>query len=108
MQVVPLLAVALQGSNNLTSSQTGLAPDGRFYLWLALGVAVVALLLALMLARAVIASDSGTVEMQAISNAIREGAEAFLRRQYRTIGAIAVVLALVVFFGYPMSPGAEP
>src|SRR6201994_2279883 len=82
--------------------------DGRIYLWIALGVGVLALVAALMLARAVIASDTGTAEMQSISNAIREGAEAFLRRQYRTIGAIAVVLALVVFFGYRLSPRTSP
>ena len=70
--------------------------DGRLYLWIALGVGVLALVAALLLARAVIASDTGTAEMQSISNAIREGAEAFLRRQYRTIGAIALVLAVVV------------
>src|SRR5580692_5599258 len=106
MHVVSFLALAVQ-------EQTGLAPanvggDGRVYLWMALGVGVLALVAALMLARAVIASDTGTVEMQAISNAIREGAEAFLRRQYRTIGGIAVVLAFVVFFGYRMSPRTEP
>jgi K(+)-stimulated pyrophosphate-energized sodium pump len=55
--------------------------DGRVYLWVAIGVAVVALGLAMVLARMVIASDSGTAEMQVISNAIREGAEAFLKRQ---------------------------
>jgi len=38
----------------------------------------------------VIAADAGTADMQVISNAIREGAEAFLKRQYRTIGVIAV------------------
>ncbi len=52
-------------------------------------VGVLALVAALMLARAVIAADTGTAEMQVISNAIREGAEAFLQRQYTTIGAIA-------------------
>ncbi|MDQ2832270.1 MAG: sodium-translocating pyrophosphatase [Acidobacteriota bacterium] len=78
------------------------------YLWGALGVGVLALLAALMLARAVIGSDTGTVEMRAISDAIREGAEAFLRRQYRTIGAIALVLAAVLFFGYRLSPRTSP
>src|SRR3984957_17463628 len=82
--------------------------DGRVYLWIALGVGVLALVAALMLARAVIASDTGTPEMRAISDAIREGAEAFLSRQYRTIGAIAVVLAVVVFFGYHLSPRTAP
>ncbi len=80
----------------------------EMYLWIALGVGVLALVAALMLARAVIAADTGTAEMQAISDAIREGAEAFLSRQYRTIGAIALVLAVVVFFGYHLSPRTAP
>src|ERR1700727_363466 len=82
--------------------------DGRLYLWIALGVGVLALVAALMLARAVILSDTGTPEMRAISDAIREGAEAFLRRQYKTIGAIAVVLAVVLFVGYQLSPRTAP
>ena len=104
MQVVCLLGVALQTSG----MGDGAAEDGRLYLWIAIAVAVIALVLAFVLARAVIASDSGTVEMQAISNAIREGAEAFLKRQYQTIGMIALVLAVVVFVGYKLSPRTEP
>src|ERR1700729_1850394 len=107
MHVVSFLALAVQEQTGVTPASVG-SDDGRFYLWIALGVGVLALVAALMLARAVIASDTGTVEMQAISNAIREGAEAFLRRQYRTIGGIAGVLAFVVFFGYRMSPRTEP
>src|ERR1700723_2939801 len=107
MHVVSFLALAVQEQTGVTPANVG-GDDGRIYLWVALGVGVLALVAALMLARAVIASDTGTAEMQAISNAIREGAEAFLRRQYRTIGGIAVVLAFVVFFGYRMSPRTEP
>jgi K(+)-stimulated pyrophosphate-energized sodium pump len=84
------------------------ASDGRMYLWAALVVGVLALVAALMLARSVIAADTGTPEMRAISDAIREGAEAFLRRQYKTIGAIALALAVVLFFGYRVSPRTEP
>ncbi|MGA9491950.1 MAG: sodium-translocating pyrophosphatase, partial [Mycobacterium sp.] len=82
--------------------------DGRLYLWIAMSVGVLALLAAGLLARSVIAQDTGTVEMQVISNAIREGAEAFLKRQYRTIGVIAVALAFVVFFGYHLSARTAP
>ena len=96
VQQVPFTPAVVDGS------------DGRIYLWVALGVGVLALVAALMLARAVIASDTGTPEMRAISNAIREGAEAFLRRQYKTIGAIALVLAVVVFVGYQLSPRTSP
>jgi len=82
--------------------------DGRIYLWIAMGVGVVALLAAWLLARSVLANDTGTAEMQVISNAIREGAEAFLKRQYRTIGILAAVLAVVVFVGYHLSPRTAP
>jgi K(+)-stimulated pyrophosphate-energized sodium pump len=42
----------------------------------------------------------GTVEMQQIAAAIREGAEAFLKRQYRTIGLMTLGLAVVMFILY--------
>ncbi len=94
MYVVSVLAMAVQEQAATTAASVA-GDDGRMYLWAAMVIGVLALLAALLLARAVIASDTGTSEMQAISNAIREGAEAFLRRQYRTIGAIAAVLAVV-------------
>src|ERR1700677_143823 len=107
MHGVWLLALAFQDQVGVTPAYAG-ENHGRMFLLVALGVGALALVAALLLARAVIASDTGTPEMRAISDAIREGAEAFLRRQYRTIGAIAFVLALVVFFGYRMSPRTEP
>src|SRR5277367_5058719 len=107
MHVVSFLALAVQEQVAVTPGYVG-DNDGRMYLWVALLVGVLALVAALMLARAVIASDTGTAEMQAISNAIREGAEAFLKRQYTTIGEMATALALVVFVGYHMSARTSP
>jgi len=104
MHLLYLVASVLQGAATPAPDMN----DGRVYLWIAIAVALVALALAALLARAVIAADSGTAEMQAISNAIREGAEAFLKRQYQTIGAIALVLAVVVFVGYHLSPRTAP
>ncbi len=106
MQVVGSLAVWLQGD----VAQAGLGAtrvygvEGRAWLWAAIAVGLLALVVAGLLARTVIRADTGTSEMRLISDAIREGAEAFLRRQYQTIGAIAIVLAILVFFGYRMSP----
>src|SRR5215475_1001497 len=102
MHAVSLLAIAVQEQVPITPA-TGVGSDGRMWLWIALGVGALALVAALMLARKVISADTGTADMQVISNAIREGAEAFLKRQYRTIGAIAIALAVVVFIGYHMS-----
>ncbi len=105
MHVSRFLAVAFQPVNSLNPT----APDdGRLYLWIAIAVALLALAFAFFLARQVIGSDAGTPDMQAISNAIREGAEAFLKRQYQTIAIIAAVLAIVVFVGYRVSPRTAP
>jgi K(+)-stimulated pyrophosphate-energized sodium pump len=107
MCVVGLLAAAVRAQVPVGPEDVA-GSDGRIYLWIALVVGALALVAALMLARAVIASDTGTPEMQAISNAIREGAEAFLKRQYTTIGVIAAVLAVVVFVGYSLSARTSP
>jgi K(+)-stimulated pyrophosphate-energized sodium pump len=101
-----LLAVAIQDAGVFPPAVAG--DDGRMILWAAMGIGVLALLAAWLLARAVIAMDTGTAEMRAISDAIREGAEAFLRRQYRSIGAIAVVLAVMLYVGYNVSPRTAP
>src|SRR5882757_6950247 len=102
MYVVSLMALFFREQVPVAST-VGDGSDGHVWLWVALAVGALALVAALMLARKVIAADTGTADMQVISNAIREGAEAFLRRQYRTIGAITVVLAIVVFIGYHLS-----
>jgi K(+)-stimulated pyrophosphate-energized sodium pump len=69
-------------------------------LWIVIGISVLALLFAVWLARWVLRHDRGTPEMQRISNAIQEGAEAFLARQYRTITAIGLIVAAVLYLGY--------
>src|SRR6266851_3510251 len=107
MHVVGLLAVAVLEQVPYTPAYVSKS-NGQVWLWIALGVGVLALVAAFMLAKAVIAADAGTPDMQVISNAIREGAEAFLKRQYRTIGVIAVVLAVMVFVGYQLSPRTSP
>jgi K(+)-stimulated pyrophosphate-energized sodium pump len=67
---------------------------------LVLGISVVSLAVAFVLARQVLGADTGKPEMRAISDAIREGAEAFLSRQYRTIGLLSIVAAVAIFGFY--------
>src|SRR3954453_23261493 len=57
---------------------------------------VIAVLFALYLARDVLSRDAGTKEMQDVAGTIYEGAVAFIRRQYTTIGVLAVVGAVVI------------
>ncbi len=106
MQLVASLGLFLQEQQ--TSYPLSTADNGAPWLWGAMAVGLLALLAAALLVRSVLAAETGTAEMRLISDAIREGAEAFLRRQYRTIALIAVVLAVVVFGGYELSPRTAP
>ena len=58
------------------------------------------LLSAWLLARWVLKQDAGTSEMRKISDAIKAGAEAFLRRQFRTIILLSIAVAVLLFVGY--------
>src|ERR1051326_7034096 len=76
-----------------------------------IAISFASLLFAGYLARFVLKRDTGTPAMQAISNAIKEGAEAFLARQNKTIVLLAVVLAALIFilYGFVRTPNpADP
>ena len=57
---------------------------------------IAAVLFALYLARDVLSRDTGTPEMVAVADTIREGADAFVKRQYTTIAALAIVGAVII------------
>jgi len=65
-------------------------------IWLVPAAGVFALVFAILLIRDVLKRDTGTPEMQEIGDMILEGAMAFLRRQYATIGIIAAFTAVIV------------
>ena len=64
--------------------------------WLIPIAGVAAVLYAIWLARDVLSRDTGTPEMQDVADMIYEGAMAFLRRQYGTIAALAIVTAVAI------------
>ncbi len=66
---------------------------------LALGGGILTLLYAAYLAFRVIKSPAGSKEMQEISKAIQEGANAFLTRQYKTLIPIVLVLLILIGIG---------
>ena len=71
---------------------------GEWAVLLLSGVAaLVAIVVGLLLAKNVMAQDEGTPKMKEIAKAIQDGASAYLRRQFKTIGMILVPLAIIVF-----------
>ncbi|MGC4120695.1 MAG: sodium-translocating pyrophosphatase [Myxococcales bacterium] len=61
-----------------------------------LGVAVAGLLYAWLLARQIEKADTGTDQMRSVAAAVREGADAYLRAQFKKIGPLIVVITLLL------------
>ena len=59
-------------------------------------ISLAALGFAAYLVKAVLAADQGTVKMREIAQAVQEGAAAYLRRQFRTLGVFAVIVFLLL------------
>ncbi len=68
-----------------------------FWLIFSAVTALLALAVGAFLVRSVLDADTGTDKMREIAAAIQEGALAYLKRQFRTIGLIVIPLAVVVF-----------
>jgi K(+)-stimulated pyrophosphate-energized sodium pump len=75
-----------------------LSGNDRLILWAIIACGVIGICTGLYLVRGVMAADAGSVKMREIAKAIQEGAEAFLKRQARTILIIVVPLAVLIFF----------
>jgi K(+)-stimulated pyrophosphate-energized sodium pump len=67
-------------------------------LWLIVLCGVLSLVYAAWAVQSVMAADAGSARMQEISAAVREGAQAYLKRQYMTIGGVGIVIFLIVGF----------
>src|SRR6201982_3787086 len=76
-------------------------------LWLIVVCGLLAIGYAVWATRSVLAADAGSARMQEISAAVREGAQAYLKRQYTTIGGVGVVIFLLVgwFLGWLVAVG---
>jgi K(+)-stimulated pyrophosphate-energized sodium pump len=64
---------------------------------IALGASALAIVYGAILIRWIIRLPKGDEKMQSIAKAIQEGASAYLNRQYRTVGLIAVVVFIILW-----------
>ena len=62
----------------------------------ALGCGVLGVIYAIMTAMWVSKQDAGSAKMQEISNAVKEGAYAFLAREYKTVAVVLIALVILI------------
>jgi K(+)-stimulated pyrophosphate-energized sodium pump len=89
-----LLGAGWEPFSFLTSAAYGLGE--KLGLLGCLVVAVAGLGYSVWLMKEVYAADTGTPAMQKVAQAVREGANAYLRRQFTVVGVLIVLLTLVI------------
>ncbi len=67
-------------------------------LWLIVLAGALSIVYGIVTTRGLLAADAGTARMQEISAAVREGAQAYLKRQYATIAVVGVVIFAIALW----------
>ncbi|MFL5003628.1 MAG: sodium/proton-translocating pyrophosphatase, partial [Xanthobacteraceae bacterium] len=65
-------------------------------LWVIIACGALSIVYGIWAIQSVMSSDAGSQKMQEISAAVREGAQAYLKRQYTTIAIAGIVIFLIV------------
>jgi len=68
-----------------------------------IAASVASILFALYLAREIMKLPEGEGKMTEIAKAIREGAKAYLNRQYSTVAYVAVVITVILYFAFGLN-----
>ena len=77
-------------------------------MWVVVGIAILGLIYALFLRNQVLREDMGTEAMQDVWGDIRDGADAYLRQQLRTILPFIGILTVILFLSvYIVEPSPE-
>jgi K(+)-stimulated pyrophosphate-energized sodium pump len=84
--------------------ELGLSNFEIISIWAVFGVALLGLGYALILRRQVLAADAGTPKMQEVWGAIRDGANAYLGRQLRSIIPLIVILTAAMYLSVAIVP----
>ncbi|MBO0786407.1 MAG: sodium/proton-translocating pyrophosphatase, partial [Actinobacteria bacterium] len=83
---------------NLAAGGGAVSVTGGNVVWVVVVVVIALLALAVagVLVREVLAASQGTQKMQEIARAVQEGAGAYLRRQFKTLGIFVIVIFFVL------------
>jgi K(+)-stimulated pyrophosphate-energized sodium pump len=88
-------------------SLPGATPFEVFAIWSVLVIAFFGLAYAMFLRRQVMACDKGTEKMQDVWDGIRIGANAYLKRQLKTIVPLIIVFTIILFLSVYVVPPTE-
>jgi len=70
------------------------------YLWYAVAAVVLALLYGAFLIFKILKAPAGSGKLLEIAAAIQDGAKAYLSRQYRTVGIVGVIIAIIMWLAH--------
>ena len=82
----------------------GLTTFEAVAIWTVLGVAILGLLYAIFLRSQIMREDKGTEKMQEVWGFIRDGADAYLRQQLKSILPLIAILTVAMFFSVFIVP----
>ncbi len=86
----------------------GLTSFEAIAIWAVFGIAIVGLLYALVLRTQILKEDKGTPKMQEVWGAIKDGADAYLGKQLRSILPLIIILTFALFLSvYIVPPSPE-
>ncbi len=86
----------------------GLQPLEVIAIWVVFGIAILGLLYANFLRGQIMREDKGTPKMQEVWNSIKDGADAYLGRQFRSIVPLIIILTVALFLSvYIVPPSPE-
>jgi K(+)-stimulated pyrophosphate-energized sodium pump len=85
----------------------GLTQYEAWAIWAVFFIALLGLAYAWFLRRQILREDKGTEKMQEVWSAIRDGANAYLQRQLRSILPLIVILTIAMFFSVYIVPPSE-
>ncbi len=85
-------------------SYMGLSPFETAAIWSVFGIAIVGLLYAIYLRSQILREDKGTERMQEVWGWIRDGADAYLQQQLKSILPFVAILTVALFFSVYIVP----
>ncbi len=85
----------------------GLTQFEAIAIWAVFGIALIGLLYAWILRNQIMKEDSGTPKMQEVWGAIKDGADAYLKQQLKSILPLILVLTVALFFSVYIVPPSE-